>query len=159
MMPGDVMRIYAGKSSPAFFAAVYAGARAATADLPIDSLRRFSLYLGEAFQLHDDLSEWQDSKNMPALARELQISKPTMLTAFALENEKSIGIMNLIKNEEDPEKAVALARDMYHESGAFQKAAALRRKLREEALNTAENCPHRQLGDFMAFITRLAVPE
>jgi geranylgeranyl pyrophosphate synthase len=159
LLPGEVLKIYAGKSSPAFFAAVYTGARAASAELPIDSLHRFSLYLGEAFQLHDDMSEWQDMKNTTALARELQISKPTILTAFALEDEQSISKMDIIKNEEDPEKAVKLARALYNDSGAFKKATALRKKLREEALKTADNCPHRQLGDFLAFIARLAVPE
>ncbi|MEI6521324.1 MAG: polyprenyl synthetase family protein [bacterium] len=159
LLPGEVLKIYAGKSSPAFFAAVYTGARAATADLPMECLHRFCLYLGEAFQLHDDMSEWQDMKNTTALARELQISKPTILTAFALENEHARSKMDLIKNEEDPVKAVTLARELYDESGAFKKAKALRKKLREEALNTAENCPHRQLGDFLAFIARLAVPE
>jgi geranylgeranyl pyrophosphate synthase len=81
------------------------------------------------------------------------------LTAFALEDEQSISKMDIIKNEEDPEKAVKLARALYNDSGAFKKATALRKKLREEALKTADSCPHRQLGDFLAFIARLAVPE
>ncbi len=157
--PAEILKIYAGKSSPAFFAAVYTGARAASIDVPVESLHRLSLYLGEAFQLHDDLSEWKDKNNVTALARELQQSKPTILTAFALESPDAKNRMNIIKNEENPNTAVALAKELYTESGAFNKTISLRKKLREEALKTAESCPHQQLGDFLAFITRLAVPE
>jgi geranylgeranyl pyrophosphate synthase len=59
----DILRIFAGKTAPAFEVALKIGAILGRADAPLlDTLQRYSQALGIAYQIRDDLLDWQSAR-------------------------------------------------------------------------------------------------
>ena len=90
LLPQDALRIYELKTAPAFEAALLTGLRLAG---PIDEYRepivRFARSLGTAFQIVNDLSDWQgDRHNKLVAAGDVTGGRPTLLWALALEGLK-----------------------------------------------------------------------
>jgi geranylgeranyl pyrophosphate synthase len=83
----DALKIYALKTSPAFEAALYAGLRLAGPATAYDKLvPEFSRNLGVAFQILNDLKDWQgDSDNKLLAGQDVLAGRPTLLLALALE--------------------------------------------------------------------------
>jgi geranylgeranyl pyrophosphate synthase len=86
LSPRDALRIYALKTAPAFEAALYAGLRLAG---PIDGYRQavglFSRHLGIAFQILNDLDDWEaDADNKRLAGGDVVQGRPTVLWALAL---------------------------------------------------------------------------
>ena len=85
--PMDVLTVYALKTAPAFEVALYAGLRAAGVHMDLGALRRFSTFLGEGFQIRNDLDDWHaDDNNKRSRGLDAQAGRPTILRAFAAEN-------------------------------------------------------------------------
>jgi geranylgeranyl pyrophosphate synthase len=86
LTPLDALQIYALKTSPAFEAALYAGLR--LADHPLahsDIVPRFCRHVGVAFQVLNDLKDWQgDTDNKLLAGQDAAALRPTVLLAFAL---------------------------------------------------------------------------
>ena len=62
--PADLLTVYALKTAPAFEVALYAGLRAAGIAVEAGTLRRFSTFVGEGFQIRNDLDDWnEDGRN------------------------------------------------------------------------------------------------
>ncbi|HUS81043.1 MAG TPA: polyprenyl synthetase family protein, partial [Armatimonadota bacterium] len=136
--PVDALAIAARKTAPAFEAAIYAGLRAAEADVPEDLLRRFSVYLGEAYQALNDLQDWQsDRGNKVSLGRDVLAGRPTVLRAFAIEAGGDLELAALAARARDEAEVVEAVRRLYEELGAFDKAERLVAGLRERALAAA----------------------
>ena len=75
------------RPSPAFEAAIYAGLRAAGATVPAGVLKRFSTYLGEGFQIRNDLNDWQaDDSNKRKIGLDVLADRPTILHVFAMQS-------------------------------------------------------------------------
>src|SRR6202007_1817486 len=77
----DALKIYALKTAPAFEAALYAGIRLAG---PVDKHEKmvadFSRHLGVAFQVLNDLKDWQgDTDNKLVAGQDVLSARPTLL--------------------------------------------------------------------------------
>jgi geranylgeranyl diphosphate synthase, type II len=149
LRPIEALGIYALKTSPAFETALYAGLRCADADINCSELRKFAVYVGEAYQLLNDLDDWNaKNNNKVCSASDVLAGRPTLLQALALQAGPDAGRLKAAAGDADSLKA------LYQELGVFEKAEALVRKLRERATELAENTPNRALGDLMLFLVR-----
>lgn len=152
--PLDVLAIHALKTAPAFEAALYTGLRAANA-LPDEGLlRRFSTFVGEGYQVLNDLDDWRDGgRGKIEPGGDAMLGRPTILRAFALE---AGGPDALSASDRAPagELRLELARRAYEETGAFAKARALVDKLRERALRAAGELADGPLRDLFRFLVR-----
>lgn len=160
--PMDVLSIYALKTSPAFEAALYAGLRVANVNVEQAVLRRFSTFLGEAFQIQNDLDDWE--QNDSAKRRrglDVQAGRPTILRALAGETVYSRSLVALAAGKASltPEELVEQVRDVYSRSGAFDKTRQLLQKLRARALDAADEFPAGDIQELMRFLVRIALRE
>jgi geranylgeranyl diphosphate synthase type II len=87
LTPLDALKIYALKTAPAFEAALYAGLRlAGPAERYEKAVTEFSRHLGVAFQILNDLKDWQeDEDNKLLVGQDVLAGRPTLLLALALE--------------------------------------------------------------------------
>jgi geranylgeranyl pyrophosphate synthase len=83
----DALKIYALKTAPAFDAALYAGLRLAGPATQYEKLvTDFSRHVGVAFQVLNDLKDWQeDADNKLVAGQDVLAGRPTLLLALALE--------------------------------------------------------------------------
>src|SRR5207249_11967546 len=83
----DALKIYALKTAPAFEAALYAGLRlAGPAEAYEKMVTEFSRHLGVAFQVLNDLKDWDgDSDNKIVAGQDVLSARPTLLLALALD--------------------------------------------------------------------------
>ena len=83
----DALKIYALKTAPAFEAALYAGLRlAGPAEHYEKIVADFSRHIGVAFQILNDLKDWNgDSDNKMVAGQDVLAARPTLLLALALE--------------------------------------------------------------------------
>ena len=83
----DALKIYALKTAPAFEAALYAGVRLAGPAEPYEkTVAEFSKNLGVAFQILNDLKDWDgDGDNKLIAGQDVLAARPTLLLALALE--------------------------------------------------------------------------
>src|SRR5690606_3972589 len=101
LTPLDALRIYALKTAPAFEAAVYSGLRlAGPVDDYLEPVKQFSRNLGVAFQILNDLKDWEgDADNKLAAGGDALGGRPTVLLALALHSlpaEKQDELLSLI---------------------------------------------------------------
>lgn len=144
LRPLEALTIYALKTAPAFEAALYCGARLAG---PVEGggevLRQFARHLGVAFQILNDLNDWQgDSHNKLAAGSDVLEGRPTLLWALALEGLPSAGQEELLGLVDGDPRSAAVrmerARQLYHQAGVFEKAHALVDKYQERAAAIAD---------------------
>lgn len=180
--PADALKIYALKTSPAFEAALLAGIRLAR--LPIGGTpkraaagagrgstmayrweaepyrppaTRFARHLGVAYQMLNDLDDWQGdpASNRPA-GSDLLGGRPTVLWALALNGLGPKDRRQLESLLADPSRdgaRLARAAELYERAGAFEQAAALVAKHHRRARAAAgevELEPLRSLLEFLA---------
>jgi geranylgeranyl pyrophosphate synthase len=83
----DALKIYALKTAPAFEAALYAGLRLAGPSDSYDKMvTEFSRHLGVAFQILNDLKDWEgDADNKLVAGQDVLAARPTLLLALALD--------------------------------------------------------------------------
>jgi geranylgeranyl diphosphate synthase, type II len=83
----DALKIYALKTAPAFEAALYSGLRLAGPTQKYDKMvGEFSKNMGIAFQILNDLKDWEgDSDNKLVAGQDVLAGRPTLLLALALE--------------------------------------------------------------------------
>lgn len=140
--PAQVLDAYALKTAPAFFAAMYSGLRSGGDVAELGPLREFSTYLGEGYQIQNDLDDWEhDGTNKVETGADAAKDRPTILRAFAGE---------------------ATGPDMhqvYTDCGAFEKADALLTRIRERTLSISGTVSPVPVGDFLASLTRMVLPE
>jgi geranylgeranyl diphosphate synthase type II len=156
LSPLDALKIYALKTAPAFEAALYTGARLAG---PVDALRepitQFARNLGVAFQILNDLNDWQgDDHNKLSTGGDVLGGRPTVLWALALEGlsepERAELESLLAKGatgsasatcatgSASAPAAIHRVRVLYEKAGVFEKAARLVDKYRERAETIAD---------------------
>jgi len=158
LRPIDALAIYALKTSPAFEAALYCGARLAG---PVDdygeSLRQFARHLGVAFQILNDLNDWHgDSYNKLSAGSDALGGRPTVLWALALEGlargeqEELLGLVN--EDRQPVAERLERTRQLYQQAGVFEKAYALVDKYQERAAAFADTVAPAELRRLLHYL-------
>jgi geranylgeranyl diphosphate synthase type II len=153
----EALEIYALKTSPAFEAALLTGLRLAG---PTDSYRepigRFARALGTAFQILNDLSDWQpDRHNKLVAAGDVSGGRPTVLWALALESlsdERRERLETLAATVPATDATVGEIEALYREAGVFEKAVDLVAQNEASARRVAEQLASRELRHLLEYL-------
>jgi geranylgeranyl pyrophosphate synthase len=159
LTPLDALKIYALKTSPAFEAALYSGIRLATDATPYaEPIRVFSRNLGVAFQILNDLEDWNaTAANKVAAAGDVLGGRPTLLLALALQSLDAAGrdeLLSMIADDcELPDsQRIAAVRRLYESADVFELAKRLIDKHQQRAEAVADEInpePLRRLFYFL----------
>jgi geranylgeranyl diphosphate synthase type II len=162
----DALKIYALKTSPAFEAALYAGIRlAGPADKYDKMIVEFSRHLGVAFQILNDLKDWDgDNDNKLLSGQDVLAGRPTLLLALALEALKGGDREQLLtllhRNADHPDQAhqtpqeemVTSVRNLFDKAQVFAKADKLVEKYRARAEAIADEVEPTELRELLYFL-------
>ena len=159
LKPIDALKVYALKTAPAFEAAFYCGLRlAGPCDDTVANVKAFSRNLGVAFQILNDLKDWEkDSEKNDFLGSDLLGGRPTLLWALALEglsdvNRAELQSLTAIECELPPVKRLQRARHLYFEAGVFEKAHRLVDKHQQKAEEIADQMEPEELRRLMYYL-------
>ena len=158
LKPIDALKIYALKTSPAFEAAMFSGIRlAGSAEEYREPVRQFARNLGVAFQILNDLNDWQgDEHNKLSSGGDILGGRPTVLWALALEGLSPAGQEELLSlANADHRRAgerIARVRELYEQAGVFEKAARLIDKHQERAEAIADKLQPEELRRLMYYL-------
>ena len=139
LKPIDALKIYALKTSPAFEAAVFCGIRlAGPLEDYIEPVKLFARNLGVAFQILNDLNDWDgDNFNKMTAGGDTLGGRPTVLWALALEALTDNDREQLLQVSTDEElsaaERVAKVRALYERADVFDKAHRLIDKHQQRA--------------------------
>jgi geranylgeranyl pyrophosphate synthase len=152
----DALKIYALKTAPAFDAALYAGARlAGDATKYAEPLAQFARHLGVAFQILNDLDDWeQDATNKLAAGGDIVGGRPTVLWALALEGLDAAGREELERLAAAAPSRLALGRvhELYRKADVFETAHRLVDKYQERAERVADEIEPDELRRLMYYL-------
>ncbi|WP_164100653.1 polyprenyl synthetase family protein [Candidatus Laterigemmans baculatus] len=145
LSPLDALKVYALKTAPAFEAALYTGIRlAGPATEYAEPVRTFSRNLGVAFQILNDLNDWDgDDYNKMSAGGDTLGGRPTLLFALALQNLPEAEADELLSlcsadNSDPPAPRLARVRRLYEQAGAFEAAHRLVDKHQQRAEEVAD---------------------
>lgn len=155
----EAMKIYALKTSPAFEAALYSGVRlAGTADAYEKTITDFSRHLGVAFQILNDLKDWEgDTDNKMVAGQDVLAGRPTLLLALALETltggerEELLAIVH----GEHPRREQNLlprVRQLFTKANVFEKAEKLVEKYRARSEAIADEVQPTELRELLYYL-------
>jgi geranylgeranyl pyrophosphate synthase len=159
LTPLDALKIYALKTSPAFEAALYSGIRLAG---PAESYEKmvveFSKNLGVAFQILNDLKDWDgDSDNKMLAGQDVLSARPTLLLALALEGSNAadkqelLGLLGNAKPQAAPD-VVGRVRGIYTRAQVFARAEKLVEKYRARAEALADEVEPVELRELLYYL-------
>ncbi|MGI8982496.1 MAG: polyprenyl synthetase family protein [Pirellulaceae bacterium] len=158
LKPLDALKIYALKTSPAFEAAMFSGIRlAGSAEEYREPVRQFARNLGVAFQILNDLNDWQgDEHNKLSAGGDILGGRPTVLWALALEGLSAAGqeeLLNLVNGDHRMAgDRISRVRQLYEQAGVFEKAARLIDKHQERAEAIADKLQPEELRRLMYYL-------
>ncbi len=157
LAPLDALAIYALKTGPAFEAALLAGIHLAGPVEPYrDVVAKFSRHFGVAYQILNDLEDWQDTE--PESRRrgaDVLGGRPTMLWALAMQRlaEKQRreleSLLGVSKHDKD---RIARADELYQQADAYHQAAALISKHHARARAVADRLDNEPLHRLLYFL-------
>jgi geranylgeranyl pyrophosphate synthase len=156
----DALKIYALKTAPAFEAALYAGLRlAGPADEYEKAVADFSKNLGVAFQILNDLKDWDgDDDNKLIAGQDVLAARPTLLLALAMEGSTPAEreeLLALLQRETDKENAaetVERVRQLFTKAQVFVKAEKLVEKYRARAEAIADDMQPTELRELLYYL-------
>src|SRR5262249_20999341 len=151
----DALKIYALKTAPAFEAALYAGVRmAGPADAYEKLVVEFSRNLGVAFQILNDLKDWQGDVNKKLLAgQDALAARPTLLLALTLEAMSPEEGHELMKALAEPAaNKLEWIHRRFADTGAFDKAEKLIDKYRTRAEAIADEATPTELRELLYYL-------
>ncbi len=159
LTPLDALQIYALKTSPAFEAALYAGLRMAGHPLAhSDIVPQFCRHVGVAFQVLNDLKDWQgDTDNKLVAGQDALALRPTVLLALALKdaNEKQKAELIEILSETSSHSAnygrVEKLRAIFRACDVFEKAEVFVERSREKAESLVAEVQDEQIQSLLQF--------
>jgi len=161
LTPLDALKIYALKTSPAFEAALYCGIRlAGPAEQYEKTVVDFSRNMGVAFQILNDLKDWNgDSDNKMMAGQDVLAGRPTLLLALALEAAAPADreeILALLHRDNSPAAAthetVERVRQLFEKANVFEKADKLVDKYRARAEAIADGIEPTELRELLYYI-------
>ena len=159
LKPIDALKVYALKTSPAFEAAFYCGLRlAGPCDDYLPAVKSFSRNLGVAFQILNDIKDWErDAEKNDLVGMDLLGGRPTLLWALALESLNSADraeLENLASAdcELPPAKRIQRARYLYFEAQVFDKAFRLVDKHQQKAEEIADRVEPDELRRLLYYL-------
>jgi geranylgeranyl pyrophosphate synthase len=154
LTPLDALKIYALKTSPAFEAALYAGLRlAGPADAYEKMVAEFSKNLGVAFQILNDLKDWQgDDDNKLLAGQDVLGARPTLLLALALEGSDPASRNELLALLAEKAQGAERVRHIYQRAHVFEKAEKLIEKYRARAEAIADETQPSELRELLYFL-------
>ena len=144
LKPIDALKVYALKTAPAFEAAFFTGLRLAG---PIDEYRQpvraFARNLGVAFQIINDLKDWEgDQDNKLNRGADFLAGRPTVLWALALEELDESQQEELIDLVDDDTRhdhyRLQCAERLFKQAGVFERAQRLIEKHQQKAEEIAD---------------------
>ena len=151
LKPLEALKIYALKTSPAFEAALYSGVRAAgPADKYAEQIRLFARNMGVAFQILNDLKDWQsDSDNKMSTGGDTLGGRPTVLWALALESlpdPEREELLSLVSDDTaTADYRVTRVRQLYEQADVFEKAHRLVDKHQQRAESISDEIEPEEL--------------
>lgn len=157
LKPQDALKIYALKTAPAFEAALLAGARlAGPVDDYVEPLGRFALHLGVAFQILNDLGDWEgDDHNKLSAAGDVVGGRPTVLWALALEGLDDAGrgeLETLVQPGRTGPAGIRRVRQLYQQAGVFDDAAQMVDEHSRRAQAVADEIQPEQLRRLLHYL-------
>jgi geranylgeranyl pyrophosphate synthase len=159
LKPIDALKVYALKTAPAFEAAFYTGLRlAGEADQYTNSMKGFCRNLGVAFQILNDLKDWEhDDENKCGVGSDLLNGRPTVLWALALqglEGELRDELLSLVSPDctLTSENRILRARHLFFEADVFEKAYRLVDKHQQKAEEIADETEPDELRRLMYYL-------
>lgn len=168
LSPLDALKIYALKTAPAFEAALYTGVRlAGDAQAYVEPIRQFARNLGVAFQILNDLNDWQgDQHNKLEAGGDVLGGRPTILWALALASlnaEDQAELLRLSSAQCDLPAGERVRRieRFYRQAKAFEQADRLIEKHQQRALEAVRNVAPEALQRLLVYLvdTVLERPE
>jgi geranylgeranyl diphosphate synthase, type II len=165
LTPLEALKIYALKTAPAFEAALYCGVRlAGPADAYEKMVADFSRNLGVAFQILNDLKDWNgDEDNKLVTGQDVLAARPTLLLALALEGmspterTELLGLISAAREHTSPDDTAAAdtverVRALYLKAKVFAKADALVEKYRARAEAIADEVEPAELRELLYYL-------
>jgi len=157
LTPLDALKIYALKTAPAFEAALYAGLRLAG---PVERYEKpiaeFCRHLGVAFQILNDLQDWEEDEDNKLLAgQDILSGRPTVLLALALEvlkNEERQWLLQLLRQSNVSVDRLETVRRLFERSGVFARAEQLVEKHRARAEAVADEIEPDSLRQLLYYL-------
>jgi geranylgeranyl pyrophosphate synthase len=162
LTPSDALEIYALKTSPAFEAALLSGLRCAgSLDELAAPLKQFCRHLGIAFQIINDLKDWQgDADNKLGMGLDTLGGRPTVLWALALEGLNPANreeLLSLAESAENSEKKIRRVRELYEKAGVFDSAALLVRNHQQQAESIAQGIAPESLQRLLHYLVEIVL--
>lgn len=159
LTPLDALQIYSLKTSPAFEAALYAGLRMANHPLAnTDLVPQFCRHVGVAFQVLNDLKDWNgDTDNKLVAGQDALALRPTLLLALALKdaNEQQKAELQEILAEPSTgttnHKRIDRLRDIFRACDVFDKAEFYVERSREKAEALVAGVDDEQIRNLLQF--------
>lgn len=177
LTPLDALKIYALKTSPAFEAALFTGARlAGPAEGYAQPLKIFARNLGIAFQILNDLKDWKGDQDNKLLAGgDTLAGRPTILWALALEGlgeAQKAELLDLVaeagqllsERNQQPDanptpgtngrirSLLNRVRHLYHEANVFDKVDRLIEKHQQRAEEVADEIEPEELRRLLYYL-------
>jgi geranylgeranyl diphosphate synthase type II len=158
----DALKIYALKTAPAFEAALYSGLRLAGPTEQYEKMVvEFSRHLGIAFQILNDLKDWEgDNDNKVVAGQDVLAARPTLLLALALEALEAGDRAELVALLAGSPVAYApgspdlidRVRRLYVKAQVFDKAGKLIEKYRARAEAIADETEPTELRELLYYM-------
>jgi geranylgeranyl pyrophosphate synthase len=153
----DALKIYALKTAPAFEAALYAGLRlAGPADGHEKAVTEFSKTLGVAFQILNDLKDWEgDGDNKRVAGGDVLAARPTLLLALALEGLPAAEreeLLALLRPDAPRDDVIARVGRLFTRAQVFAKAEKLVEKFRAKAEGIADDVEPTELRELLYYL-------
>jgi geranylgeranyl pyrophosphate synthase len=157
LKPLDALKIYALKTAPAFEAALYTGLRlAGPAEHYQEPISQFARHLGVAFQILNDLGDWQgDGHNKLLAGGDVLGGRPTVLWALALEaldETDRAELVSLVSQTPATSAIIGRVRELYESAGVFEKAHRLVDKYQERAEAVADGIEPDELRRLLYYL-------
>jgi geranylgeranyl pyrophosphate synthase len=116
----------------------------------------FSRHLGVAFQILNDLKDWNgDSDNKLLAGQDALAARPTLLMALAIEGlppDRLDALKLLLDSAQPTTVTVQKIRDLFQQAGAFEKAEKLVEKYRARAESIADEVEPVELRELLYFL-------
>ncbi len=159
LSPLDALKVYALKTAPAFEAALFAGARlAGPIDALADPIRQFSRNIGVAFQILNDLNDWEgDQHNKLSAGGDILGGRPTLLWALALAT-LSPADQQLLLQLASPDcelgdiERIHQVEALYRKAKVFEQAHRLIDKHEQRALEVIAAIPSEPLQGLLLYL-------